>query len=198
MQMRFSTSLIAAGLFTALAFSTTRADTFTYSLNAPTGYGGGTLTGTVAFVGNAADPVPALNASPNFSFNFTPSAGPSESWTQADSVGVSYIASQDFGGGLLGDPTLTAQTIPSGLNYWAVTNSGLVTLDLYWSASPFGPSWEVKNNSGALDYVYGTWSLTLKSDVPSVPLPTTASMGLACLALLALWRLRAFTRFRHC
>jgi len=102
MQMRLSISLIAAALFTALAFGTTRADTFTYSLNAPTGYGGGTLTGTVAFVGNSGDPVPDLGASPNFSFNFTPSAGPSESWTQADPVGVSYIASLDFGGGLLG------------------------------------------------------------------------------------------------
>jgi len=197
MQMRLSISLIAAALFTALAFGTTRADTFTYSLNAPTGYGGGTLTGTVAFVGNSGDPVPDLGASPNFSFNFTPSAGPSESWTQADPVGVSYIASLDFGGGLLGDPTLTAQTIPSGLNYWAVTNGGGVTLDLYWAASPYGPNWEVKNNLGAFDYVYGTWSLTLQSDVSAVPLPTTASTALVCLALLAVVRLTAFVRFRH-
>jgi len=165
-----------------------RADLFTYALNAPTGYGGGTVTGTITFLGNNGDPVPALSAAPTFALTFTPSAGPIETWSQTDSVGVSYNPAVDFGSGVLGDSTLTAATIPSGLDYWAVTNGSLTTLDLYWSPTPYGPSWEVKNPN-PIDYVYGTWSLDLRSDV-STPEPQMAAFA-PLLALIFLSRRRS-------
>ena len=141
-----------------------RADFYTYALNAPNGYGGGTLAGTITFSGNNGNPVPGLNAASSFALQFTPSVGPIQTWSQTDSIGVSYSPSVDFGSGLLGDSTLTAATIPSGLDYWAVTNGSATTLDLYWSPSPYGPSWETKNPN-PIDYVYGTWSLDFRSHV---------------------------------
>ena len=141
-----------------------RADFYTYSLNAPTGYGGGTVTGVITFSGNTSNPVPGLNTASAFALAFTPSIGPIQTFSQTDVVAVNYNPAIDFGSGLLGDSTLTAATIPSGLDYWAVTNGSVTTLDLYLSPTPYGPSWETKNPN-PIDYVYGTWSLDLQSHV---------------------------------
>jgi hypothetical protein len=166
----------------------THADLITYALKAPTGYGGGTVTGTITFSGNNGDPVPALNAAPSFALTFTPSVGPIETWSQTDSVAVSYNPAVDFGSGLLGDSTLTAATIPSGLDAWTVTNGSLTTLELDWAPSPYGPVWEVLNPS-PLDYVYGTWSLDLRSDA-ATPEPEIAAF-VPLLGLILLSRRRS-------
>jgi hypothetical protein len=196
----YFTSLTACVVALGVLFGAgvAQADTYTYALSAPTGYGGGTVTGTITVVGHSGDPFPALDAASAFSLTFTPASGPAESWAQSDSISdIYYDGSVDFGTNRLGDAILPAATIPGpGPDAWFVTNGDGYRLDLYWLASPYSPEWEVWNGSGNVDYVYGPWSLNLQSDVPSTPSPNAATAGLLCLTMLAAVTRRRFESVR--
>jgi hypothetical protein len=160
----FGTWVLAGCAIAGVVFSGTaaRADIYTYKLNAPTGYNGGTVTGLITVTGNAGDPVPGLNAANAFALTFTPSSGPIQTWNQSDSIQVHYNPSVDWAGGVLGDATLTAAIIPSGADDWVVTNGSAGKLTLNWLPPGYGPEWQVNNSSATTDYVYGVWSLSAK------------------------------------
>src|SRR5690348_17058390 len=141
--------LFCACAMIGVAFSSrsASADIYTYALVTQAGTNaGGTLGGTITVVGSAGASFPALNdpSVTGFLLTYTPTSGPTMNWTQAGNISVNYNAAADFTG-KLGDATIFALPPSSGSNFWTVINPDTSEFDLYWTASPLGPNWQVRS-----------------------------------------------------
>jgi hypothetical protein len=178
--------VVAAGVLGCLVFGgrAAHADIYTYSLSGPVGStAGGSIGGSVVFVGNPGDPVPNLSSATTYDFTYTPTTGPVVSFMPPDTLTLNYNATADFFGGHLGDTTITSTVPPSGAYYWTIDDTAGNEFDLFWTASPIGPSWEVRNSSGPVDNTTGLFALHLISDVVPEPQIATAAFGIGAMFL---------------